>query len=287
VARAVVVWASVAGASILIFLSALAIWADEQGLDTNRWTATSTKLLENDDVRHEVARFLVRQVIARTLLKDVVADLESQPGGQERVARLRAIAVEKLEAFLGTPTGRELWRQANRDAHRQLMRVIVHDDPRPVVLELGTLARSISRQGGVIAQLAGAIPPDVGRVVVLRTHRVETAQTAARVIVALTPLLLIGAAALALVALGLARDRGPVVVALGLGAALAGAAVLILREFGGRYVVHGLVRVESARPAGDAAWSIGTSLMPDVAIPLIAAGGGLALAALAWTILRR
>jgi hypothetical protein len=287
VARAVVVWASVAGASILVFLSALAIWADGQGLDTDRWTATSTKLLGNEDIRHEVARFLVRQVIARTLLKDVVADLESRPGGEERVARLRAVAVEKLEAFLGTPAGRELWRQANRDAHRQLMRVILHDDPRPVVLELGMLARSISRQGGVVAQLAAAIPPDVGRVVVLRTRRVETAQTAARVIVAVTPLLLIAAATLALVALALAPDRRPVVAALGLGVALAGVAVLVVREFGGRYLVHGLVRAPSARPAGEAAWSIGTTLMPDVAIPLLAAGAALALAALAWTILRR
>jgi hypothetical protein len=286
--REFVVWASVGVASILVFMSALALWADDQGLDTNRWTDTSTELLGNEAIRHEVARYGVRQVFERTRLKQILTRLEHEKHGEELVAQLRSEAVAELEQFLETPLGRELWRAANRTAHRQLMQIILHESPRPVVLDLGTIAASLSRQNGVIGQLASALPPDTARLVVLPENRVREAQTAARVIVPLTSLLVIVAVALAVVALVLARTRRRLVLAaLGLGAILAGVGVLLVREFGGQYVVDGLVRSDSARPAAEATWRIGTTLMPDTAIPVIAIGGMLVLVALAWSLVRR
>jgi len=77
----------------------------------------------------------------------------------------------KLEQFLETPLVREFWRAANRTAHRQLMQISLHESPRPVVLDLGTIAASLSRQNGVIGQLSSALPPNTARLVVLEQER--------------------------------------------------------------------------------------------------------------------
>jgi hypothetical protein len=282
-----VVWASIVLATILAFLAALALWGDDQGLDTNRWTDTSAKLIANGDIRHEVATYTVREVIRRTRLKEVLSKLEQEPNGERAVAELRREAVSKLERFLGTPLGERLWREANRRAHLQLMQIILHDSPRPVVLDLGAIAASVSGQGGTIGRLASSLPPNTAEVVVLRTHRVEQAQTAARVIVPLSSLIVLGALGLAALAIVLGRgQRRTVLAALGVGAILAGGAVLIVRELGGRYVVDGLVHSDSAKPAAEAAWDIGTSLMPFTAIPLMAVGAVLVLTAIGWRLLR-
>jgi hypothetical protein len=285
--RGLVVWASVAGASILLFLSILAVWARVQGLDTDRWTATSASLLNDDVVRLEVARYLVAQVIARTELKELVAELERRQG-EHSLAEIRAAAVTAVDELLRSPPGRELWKEANRDAHAEFVQLLKHGDKRPVVLDLGELAESLAAEGGVIGRLAGSLAPSAGEVVVLRKSQVGEGQTAARVIESLTVYLPIAAAGLALIALALARGRRRTVLfGLGLGAVAAGVAVIVGRELGGGYVVDGLVRDETARPAVDATWQIGTSLLEDIAIPVVAVGGAVALIAAAWTILRR
>ena len=58
----------------------------------------------------------------------------------------------------------------------------------------------------------------------------------------------------------------------GVGLIAAGFAVIVVRQIAGGIVVDQLVKTESAKPAGEAAWSIGTSLMVSIAITVIIVG---------------
>src|SRR3989442_3950770 len=59
-------------ATLVGFVSVFAVWAKRQLLETSTYTETSTKLLENEDIRTAVAGFLVGQLYANV---DVQADL--------------------------------------------------------------------------------------------------------------------------------------------------------------------------------------------------------------------
>jgi hypothetical protein len=54
--------AIIIAASILAFLGVFAVWVNRQALNTDNWTDTSSKLLENDAIRTQVAAFLVDQL---------------------------------------------------------------------------------------------------------------------------------------------------------------------------------------------------------------------------------
>ena len=64
----------------------------------------------------------------------------------------------------------------------------------------------------------------------------------------------------------------------GIGLVAAGFAVIVARQIAGGIVVDELVKTESAKPAGEAAWSIATSLMVSIATTVIVVGLLFALA---------
>src|SRR5918996_6139016 len=68
-----VVFALIAVASLIGFLSVFAVWANRQLLETDTWVDTSTQLLEDEDVRDQVAFFMVDSLYANV---DVQAELE-------------------------------------------------------------------------------------------------------------------------------------------------------------------------------------------------------------------
>jgi hypothetical protein len=58
----------------------------------------------------------------------------------------------------------------------------------------------------------------------------------------------------------------------GVGLVAAALAVIVFRSIAGGIVVNALVKEESVKPAAEAAWSIGTSLMVSIATTLVAIG---------------
>ncbi len=80
-------------------------------------------------------------------------------------------------------------------------------------------------------------------------------------------------------AIYLSRDGRWVTVLLsGIGLIAAAFAVIVVRQIAGGVIVDQLVTVESAKPAGEAAWSIATSLMISIATTVIVVGALFALA---------
>jgi hypothetical protein len=268
--------------SVLAFLSVFAIWTERQALNTDDWVSTSDHLIQNQTIRAAVGDYLVDQLYENV---DVEAELKDiLPGDTKDLAGpaaggLRQVAGDGAEKVLETSTAQTLWEDANRSAHEQLVAVLedegdtVSTDEGNVSLNLGTLLTNLADQVGIGQDLAEKLPPDAGQIEILRSDELKTAQNIAIAIKGLALVLSILTFAAFAAAIYLSREgRWVTVLASGIGLVAAGFAVIVARQIAGGIVVDQLVVTESAKPAGEAAWSIATSLMTSIATTVIVVG---------------
>lgn len=268
--------------SLLAFLSVFAIWIERQALNTSDWVSTSDKLLQNETVRKAVGNYLVDQLYENV---DVKQELKSLlPGETKQLAGpvsggLRQVAGSGADQLLQTSTAQSLWEDANRSAHEQLVSVLedkgeaVSTSEGNVSLNLGSLVTNLANQVGFGADLAEKLPPDAGQVEILRSDQLKTAQNIAVAIKGLALLLSILTFAAFGAAIYLSRDqRWVTILFCGIGLIAAGFAVIVARHVAGGIVVGQLVVDENVKPAGEATWSIATSLMTSIATTVIVVG---------------
>jgi hypothetical protein len=274
--------ALVALGSILAFLSVFAIWTERQALNTDDWVNTSDRLIQNHTIRVALSDYLVDQLYSNV---DVEAALESKlPGESKQLAGplsggFRSVAPDVVEQLLESSTAQDLWRDANRAAHEQLLAVLedkreaVSTDNGEVSLNLASMVTSLAEQIGIGADLAEKIPPDTGSITIMRSDQLRTAQNIAAAVKGLALVLSL----LTFLAFGLAiylsrEGRWVTVLFCGVGLIASAFAVVVARQVAGGIVTGQLVTNESAKPAADAAWSISTSLMSSIATTVIIIG---------------
>ncbi len=268
--------------SILAFFSVFAIWIERQALNTDDWVHTSDQLIANPTIRTAVANYLVDQLYENV---DVQQELKGiLPGETKQLAGpisggLRQVAGNGAEELLKSSTAQSLWEDANRSAHEQLVSVLeekgetVSTEGGRVTLNLGSLVTNLANQVGIGANLAEKLPPDAGQVEILRSDQLKTAQNIAVGVKGLALLLSILTFAAFAGAIYLSRGQRWVTVLLsGIGLVAAGFAVIVARHVAGGIVVGQLVANESVKPAAEATWSIGTSLMTSIATTVIVVG---------------
>jgi hypothetical protein len=268
--------------SILAFLSVFGIWIERQALNTNDWVETSGKLLHNAKIREAVGNYLVDQLYENV---DVKKELEEiLPGEASELAGpaaggLRQVAGQGAEKVLETSTAQELWEDANQATHEQLLAVLenkkeaVETENGEVTLNLGSLLTNLASQVGIGEDLAEKLPPDAGQIHILKSDQLKTAQNIAVAVKGLALVLSILTFAAFGAAIYLSRgSRWLTVLYSGIGLIAAGFAAIVFRHVAGGIVVGQLVTTDSVKPAGEAAWSIGTSLMISIATTVIVVG---------------
>jgi hypothetical protein len=268
--------------SVLAFLSVFAIWIERQALNTDDWVSTSGHLIQTQTIRAAVGDYLVDQLYENV---DVEKELkEILPGDTKDLAGpaaggLRQVAGDGAEKVLETSTAQSLWEDANRSAHEQLVSVLedkgdaVSTENGDVSLNLGSLLTNLASQVGIGEQLAEKLPPEAGQIKILHSDDLKTAQNVAIAVKGLALLLSILTLAAFAGAIYLSRGgRWVTVLFSGIGLIAAGFAVIVARHIAGGIVIDQLVTVESAKPAGEAAWSIATSLMNSIATTVIVVG---------------
>jgi hypothetical protein len=268
--------------SVLAFLSVFAIWIERQALNTPDWVSTSDHLLQNSTIRSAVGEYLVDQLYENVNVEKELKEI--LPGETKQLAGpaaggLRQVAGQGAEKVLETSTAQSLWEDANRSAHEQLVAVLedkgeaVSTSEGNVSLNLGTLLTNLAGQVGIGQNLAEKLPPEAGQIEILRSDQLKTAQNIATAIKGLALLLSILTLAAFAGAIYLSRgNRWVTVLFSGIGLIAAGFAVIVFRHIAGGIVVDQLVVAESAKPAGEAAWSIATSLMTSIATTVIVVG---------------
>jgi len=269
-------------AGVLAVFAIFSIWANRQALNTDNWVHTSDRLLQNEEVEQRLSAYIAAQLLAHV---DVKAELEKQLPKQLAAlagpvaAGIAQVAPTVAERALANPAVQGLWSDANRAAHETLLKLLdgggdaISTEGGKVTLDLNALLKKVAAQLGVGEGLAEKVPPEAGRLTILRSDQISTAQDGAKLIrtlpVVLTALVLL----LLIAAIWLAGPRRRQALrAAGLAFAIAGALVLTLRTVAGHALVNSLVANEANKPAVEAVWSIGTSLLATVATSALAFG---------------
>ncbi len=278
-------------AAVLTVVGIFAVWANRQLLDTSYWTQTNTKLLENGAIQNELSSYLTDQIYANVdVAGEIRAGLPSElkPLAGPAAGGLRSVVEKGIVLALQQPRVQELWKSANEVTHKQFVNLIenkstvihtpgggaVYLDLRPIVSELATRL-------GAPASTAEKIPSNVAQIKIVSSKSLETAQAGVRVLRSLALILPLLVLLLFAGAIGLASGRrSRTLVNVGIVCIGAGLVVLVARTIIGNQVVNTLASTEAVRPAASAAWSIGTSVLVDVAGAMIFIGALVVLAGL-------
>ncbi|MBS1884012.1 MAG: hypothetical protein JSS97_13780 [Actinobacteria bacterium] len=267
--------------TIVTLLAIFSIWANRQALNTDNWVNTSDRLLANEQVDEQLSAFIAEQIFAHVDVKEKLEEALPEklaPLASAAAGGLQGLAPQVAERVLEAPRTQALWSEANRRAHEALLRVLdgggknLSTENGEVVLDLRPLVEEVGERVGV-SELATKLPEGAGRITILRSEELSTAQKIVKLIRRLPIVLTL----LALVLFGLAvflagSRRRRALRSVGVGFVVAGVLALVLRAIGGHYVVDALASSETVRPAAQAVWEIGTSLLVTIAGSTIAFG---------------
>ncbi len=295
----------IAVATVIGFFACFAVWVNRQVLSTSNWVKTSSRVIADPKVESALSVYLVNELFKNVNVEERV---ESALPGQLKglsgplSAGLRQIADQAVPKLLATPQVQLLWINANRTAHDQLMRILngggkaVSTENGEVALNLRQLVTELGSQLGISSQVNSAreklnsaeglaakgaaekklgivLPTSAGKIVIMRSSELKTAQDIVKGVKGLAILLPLLALALFALAVWLAHGwRRYALRTTGWCLFGIGVALLLLRRVGEQQVVNNLVAVQANRPAAEDVWSIATTLLYDIAIAMVLYG---------------
>jgi hypothetical protein len=278
-------------ASILAFLAIFTSWVDQQLLDTNEWVHTSGRLLEDKEISDAVATYSVDQLYANVDVTRVIK--KRLPGDLQQLASpasagIREIATRAAKRAFQSQRVQNLWQDANRVAHTQLVAILedksaaISSQNGKVVLDLKPIVYQLADRLGFKKQVANAVAkgeetgnlkPGFGQLEVADSQELDTARTVTKILNGLAWFFTIGSLALFVLAMWLGKGRDWVIVlGYGLGLIAAGLAAIAVRSILKGPFVDSLAKTEDARVPAQHAWDIGTSLLHSIASSVIVYG---------------
>jgi hypothetical protein len=246
-------------ASILIVFSIMATWIRAQIIDTEGWTQTSVRLLQNEKVREVLAGDLSERLLAVVDVQNLAA--EKLPPALRPLAPALSTAAaqvvpQAIERALEVPAIQELWGRANHITHEQVTKILnggsgaLSTSGGVVSINLEQLVDRIGARLGVGSDIGAKLPANRRKLVLLRSSQLKLAQDGVKALRGLSfilPLLVVlmyvGALALA------AGYRRRVLLEIGVGIIAGALVALVLRRWIESYVVNSLVHNEGIRPA--------------------------------------
>jgi hypothetical protein len=291
--RGLLVWSLLVAATILLFVSSLTVWSKRQLLDDDAWAHSSTQLLANDEVRGAIAQKLSDALFQRV---DVEAQLrERLPAQRKGTAAALAAALQNTvgpaaaDRLLQRPKVQTLWENLNKRAHAGVVKVLEGEDlgkngnistaNGAVTLDLRPAITRLATRLGLEDKLKANADPNAGQLVIMKSSQLEAAQTAVKILKALSSLLLIAVVALYALAIYLAKGRRRLLLgATGASLAFVGLVIASLRRFLGGAIVDSLVKTEANKQPVRVIWSLETSVLRDIAVILVVYGALVILA---------
>jgi hypothetical protein len=268
--RSAAMWVVLVIAGLLLLLSAFAVWINRVALNTSVFTDTSTSLLDDDAIRSAIATRAVDELydnvdVQAELRGKLPKDVKSLSG--PAAAALRQASYTIVDRALERPELQKLFKATLEQTHETLVQVLkgggnrVSTQNGEVTLDLRTIVLEAADRIGIGAEVANKIPRDAGRIVVLRSDQLDTAQNVFELLKTLAwvlPLLTIAAFALAV---WLAGERRRAIRGIGITFVVVGVLGLLAATLTRNYVVNSLVAERSDRQAANDAWDILTDLM--------------------------
>jgi hypothetical protein len=200
--RGLLVWGLLVLATILLFVSSLTVWSKRQLLDNEAWAHSSAQLLANDEVRAAIAQKLSDALFQRV---DVEAQLrERLPAQRKGTAAALAAALQNTvgpaaaDRLLQRPRVQALWENLNKRAHAGVVKVLEGEDlgkngnistaNGAVTLDLRPAITRLATRLGLEDRLKANADPSAGQLVIMKSSQLEAAQTAVKILKALSSL---------------------------------------------------------------------------------------------------
>jgi hypothetical protein len=270
-------------ATVLGVVAIFAVWANRQLLDTGYWTNTSAKMIESPPIREALAGYLTDQLYANV---DVAGELrgelpsELKPLAAPAAGALRSLVEKGINLALERQRVQALWRTANEAAHAEFVKLIENRSAvvrlpggGAVVINLRPLLSDAASRVGAPTSLVEKIPANVAELRVIKSNSLRTMQNAVNLLRSLAIVLPLLVYFLFALAVYLARGRRrKTLIHVGWAFIGSAVAVLIARGAAGRTVTNSLAATSSVKPAVEAAYSIGTSVLSDIAWSVILVG---------------
>jgi hypothetical protein len=246
-------------ASILVIFSIMATWIRAQIIDTEGWTQTSVRLLQNEKVRELVANDLSERVLSVVNIQRLAT--EKLPKEAQALAPVLSTAASQvvpkaIEKALEISAVQELWGRANHVTHEQVMKVLnggtaaLSTQGGVVSINLEVLLDRIGARLGVGSEVGAKLPADKRKLELLRSSQLGLAQDGVKAMKGLAFILPLLVVLMYVGALWLAAGyRRKVLLEIGLGIIAGALLALVLRRWIESYVVTSLVKNEGVRPA--------------------------------------
>lgn len=300
-----VVPALLAVAAVIWLAAAVSVWVNRQALNTENWKETSGKLLAKQRIQTALGVYLVDQLFDNVDVSGAIQGVlppRLKVAAGPAAAGIRELAAREAPGLLASAQVRNLWVQANGAAHRELVNVVKGGGPvvstanGNVTLDLRAIVDRLAARLGIEEQVAAVrakakggagakaralaqqklgvtLPPATGKLVVMRSKQLGTAQDVADLIKGLALVLPILALALFALAVYLAQGwRRRALRSVGWCFAGVGLLLLIVRRALGDKVVDSLVKLPSNKPAAHDAWNVATTLLYSIAVALVVYG---------------
>jgi hypothetical protein len=268
--------------TLLTIVATFAVWANQQLLDPGNWSTTSTRLLQNAEIREVTANFAVDQLYANVDVTGLIGSAlpkRLRPLAGPAAGALHTGAVRAASLALADARVQTLWAQANYRAAQALKTVIdggtgpVKVQGGEVTLDLASVVEALARQLGLPAGIGAKLPPSVAEVRILKSDQIGLVQDIGRALRSLALWLSIAVPLLFGLAIALARGwRRRALMNVGFGLVTAGFLVLLARALVQSRVPASLVADASIRPAAAATVSIATSMLAEIAGELVLFG---------------
>ena len=178
-------------AILLALVGMLAFYVEHTALDEDGFETISRNLIENDEIRTQVAAKSVDVLFENVDVEAAIA--ERLPPAQAGLAPVlaglaRSGADRAADAALERPRVQTVWVEVTTRTQRQLVRLLDDDttfiqteggavvlDLRPIVIELGD-------QVAVIGRVAERLPETSGRIAIIEESQLETAQSLTKIL---------------------------------------------------------------------------------------------------------
>jgi hypothetical protein len=288
--RRILIWTLVVLASIIALVAIMTTWVKRQMLDNTAWNKATTQVIQDPQVQAAIATYTVNTLydninVGQALSERLPSQLKQL--GPPLAGALEAPATNAVTRLLQRPRVQGLFINASTLAHEKLVNVLenktghgISTGNGEVTLDISTFVKEIGTELGLPQGALARLPAGAGNVTLMKSDQLSAAQTGVRAIRNLSAYLLIAVFALYGLAIFLARGaRRATLRNSGIGLALVGLLVLVLRHLLGNYVISALAS-PNYQPASHRLWLIGTSILGQIGAAallygLIAAAGAI------------
>ena len=234
-------------AILLALVGMVAFYVEHTALDEEGFETISRNMIENDEIRTQVAAKAVDTLFENVDVEAAIA--ERLPPAQAGLAPVlaglaRSGADRAADAALERPRVQTVWVEVTTRTQRQLVRLLDDDatfiqtEGGAVVLDLRPIVIQIGDQVAVIGKVAERLPESSGKIAIIEESQLETAQTATKILRSVADWMWLVALVVAALAVWLARGRRRLELrAIALGLLVVGLLLLAVRRFAGDYLV--------------------------------------------------